>query len=303
MKHLLFVFLDGVGIGADDPASNPFLQAKMPTWRALAGDDWPTLSNQTPRQTRHATLLGADATLGVAGIPQSGTGTTALLTGHNAPAVLGRHEGPYPPSQIRPLLQEHNLLSRVSAQNGRCAFANAYPPFYLKRIERGTARRTTCLQAALAAGVPIRTYEDLIAGNALSGWITNEHWRKVELTVPDITPFVAGQNLAQIALQHEVTLFEYFHTDHMGHRPNMTKAHATLDLLDTFLDALLKTLDPTRDLLILASDHGNFEALDHSKHTRNPTLVTLWGHNHAEVASKITHTTDIVPALLAWLGL
>jgi len=129
-EALAFFFLDGVGIGADDPASNPFLEAKTPTWRALAGDDWPTLRDQTPRQTGHATLLGADATLGVAGIPQSGTGTTALLTGKNAPAILGRHDGPYPPSKIRPLLQEHNLLSRVSAQNGRCAFANAYPPFF-----------------------------------------------------------------------------------------------------------------------------------------------------------------------------
>ena len=302
MKHLLFVFLDGVGIGANNPASNPFLQAKMPTWRGLAGDDWLTLGDLAPRQTANATLLAADATLGVAGIPQSGTGTTALLTGQNAPAMLGRHDGPYPPSEIRPLLQEHNLLSRVSAQNGRCAFANAYPPFYLKRIERGTARRTTCLQAALAADVRLRTYEDLIAGNALSGWITNEHWRKVEQSVPDITPVVAGQNLAQIALNHDVTLFEYFHTDHMGHRPNMTKAHATLELLDHFLAGLLDRLDPTRDLLILASDHGNFEALDHSKHTRNPTLVTLWGHQHAEVASKIENTTDIVPALLEWLG-
>jgi len=151
--------------------------------------------------------------------------------------------------------------------------------------------------------VPLRTYEDLIAGNALSGWITNEHWRQVELTVPDITPFAAGQKLAQIALQHDVTLFEYFHTDHMGHRPNMANAHATLDLLDSFLAALLDTLEPTRDLLILASDHGNFEALDHSKHTRNPTLVTLWGDKHAEVASKITKTTDIVQALMEWLGL
>lgn len=303
MKHLLFVFLDGVGIGGDDSASNPFLGAKMPTWRALAGNDWPTLSNQTPRQTHHATLLGADATLGVAGVPQSGTGTTALLTGQNAPSVLGRHEGPYPPSKIRPLLKEHNLFTRVSAQNRLCAFANAYPPFYLKRIKRGTARRSTCLQAALAAGVPIRTYEDLVAGNALSGWITNEHWREVESVVPDISPFVAAQNLAQIALKHDITLFEYFHTDHMGHRPNMRQAHATLELLDRFLAGLLDTLDPTRDLLILASDHGNFEALDHSKHTRNPTLVTLWGDNHAEVASNITQTTDIAPALLEWLGL
>lgn len=301
MSHLLFVFLDGVGIGADDSSCNPFLEAQIPTWRGLAGGDWPTLADYAPRQSAHATLLAADATLGVPGKPQSGTGTTALLTGQNAPALFGQHAGPYPPRKLHPLLQEHNLLSRIRTQKRPCAFANAYPPFYLKRVKRGTARRTTCVQAALAAGLPLRTYDDLLAGQALSGWITNEHWRRVALEVPDITPFQAAQNLAHIALAHDVTLFEYFHTDHLGHRPNMTDAHRTLQLLDAFLSGLTNTLDPTRDLLILASDHGNFEALDHTKHTRNPTLLTLWGHQHAQIAAKISAITDIVPALMEWL--
>jgi hypothetical protein len=87
----------------------------------------------------------------------------------------------------------------------------------------------------LAAGVNLRTYQDLLAGEALSGWITNKHWQRAALEVPDITPFQAGQNLARIALAHQLTLFEYFHTDHLGHRPNMKKAHAALQLLDTFL--------------------------------------------------------------------
>ncbi len=153
----------------------------------------------------------------------------------------------------------------------------------------------------MAAGVNLRTYQDLLTSEALSGWITNEHWRRVALEVPDITPFQAGQTLARIALAHQLTLFEYFHTDHLGHRPNMKKAHAALQLLDTFLAGLIDTLDPTHDLLIFASDHGNFEALDHSKHTRNPTLVTLWGHQHAQVAAKISTITDIAPALMAWI--
>ena len=97
MNHLLFIFLDGVGIGANDRSTNPFLEAQIPLWRSLAGSDWPTLADDAPRQTSQASIVAADATLGVAGLPQSGTGTTALLTGHNAPALVGQHPGPYPP--------------------------------------------------------------------------------------------------------------------------------------------------------------------------------------------------------------
>lgn len=184
------------------------------------------MADDAPRQTSEATILGADATLGVAGLPQSGTGTTFLLTGNNAPALFGRHSGPYPPREIRPLLQKQNLLSRAAAQGHQVTFANAYPPFYFDKLARGKARRSTCTQAALATGVNLRTYQDLLAGEALSGWITNEHWRRVALEVPDITPFQAGQTLARIALAHQLTLFEYFHTDHLGHRPNMNEEGA-----------------------------------------------------------------------------
>ncbi len=298
---ILFVFHDGVGIGEADAAVNPFVGAAIPTWRALAGGAWPTLGDAAPRRSEHATILGADATLGVAGLPQSGTGTTALLTGVNVPALLGQHRGPYPPNEIRELLQAENLLTQARARGRRVAFANAFPPFYFERLERGKARRTTSTQAALGAGLALRTFDDLLAGNALSSWITNEHWARMAAGVPTLSPFQAGENLARMARQHDLTLFEYFHTDHRGHRPDMAKAHDTLQRLDDFLAGILAQLDPTRDLLLLAADHGNFEAQEHSEHTRNPALVTVWGQRHAQVAARLHALTDVAPALLAWL--
>ncbi|MDQ4078574.1 MAG: alkaline phosphatase family protein [Chloroflexota bacterium] len=298
---ILFVFHDGVGVGAADPGSNPFLEANIPAWRELANGGWLTLEAPSARRSAHGSVLGADATLGVPGEPQSGTGTTALLTGVNAPAMVGHHAGPYPPRSLRPLLREQNLLTRVREEGLHIAYANAYPPFYLERLERGKARRTTCTQAALAAGLTLRGYEELVTGQALSSWITNEHWIRLVPGVPPISPFQAGQNLARLALEHDVTLFEYFHTDHRGHRPNMAKAHATLNRLDRFLAGIIDTLDPMRHLLLLAADHGNFEAQDHSDHTRNPALITVWGHHHTETAERIHAITDVVPALLGWL--
>lgn len=297
----LFVFTDGVGIGSDSPSHNPFIEADIPTWRHLAEGILPTISTLTLHSGNHATVLGADATLGVEGVPQSGTGTTALLTGVNAPQLLGRHDGPYPPADLQPLLREQNFLSRARRAGWKAAFANAYPPFYFDRLARGKARRTTCTQAALGADLSLRTYEDLKAGRALSGWIINDHWGRLSSEIAMITPYQAGENLARLALEHDTTLFEYFHTDHLGHRPNMAEAHATLKLLDEFLSGMTATLNPERDLLIIAADHGNFEEQSHSNHTLNPSMVTVWGKNHHDVAAGIKTIADIVPTVWTWL--
>jgi hypothetical protein len=297
----LFVFTDGVGIGSGDSRRNPFVTADIPTWRRLAGGAIPTLAEPVAAASRYATVLGADATLGVAGLPQSGTGTTTLLTGINAAARLGRHDGPYPPAELQPLLQEENILARTVRAGLAATFANAFPPFYFDRLARGKARRTTCTQAALGAGLSLRTHDELLAGRALSGWIANDQWRRLRPDFPVVTPFQAGVNLARLALDHDVTLFEYFHTDHLGHRPDMAAAHATLSLLDEFLRGITETLSPERDLLVMAADHGNFEEQSHSDHTLNPAMVTVWGKEHDKLVAGIQSIADIVPEVWSWL--
>ena len=37
MTRVLLIFLDGIGLGDDDPAINPFAAARTPTLEALAG--------------------------------------------------------------------------------------------------------------------------------------------------------------------------------------------------------------------------------------------------------------------------
>lgn len=303
MAHLLFVFLDGVGIGVPDATRNPFVEMPLPHWRRLTGGGWPTLDAPGPLQSAEATVMGAEATLGVDGVPQSGTGTTTLLTGINAAAALGRHEGPYPAREIRPLLRRWNLLSRAAAAGLRPALANAYPPFYFERLARGKARRTTCTQAALGAGVRLRSYDDLVRGDALSPWLTNARWRRLSSEAPLISPEQAGANLAGIARGHDVTLFEFFATDHRGHRHDLARARLLLAELDAFLGGVLDGLDPAHDLLVVASDHGNFEAQEHGHHTTHPTLLTLRGRAHDRIAGQVSTIAQIVPALVEWLGI
>src|SRR3972149_2735911 len=97
---LLLVFLDGVGLGEADPAHNPWVVARTPTLRSLLGRP---LAGAERVDLNGTLLIPTDATLGVAGLPQSATGQTALLTGLNAPALVGRHVTAYPTTDLRAL--------------------------------------------------------------------------------------------------------------------------------------------------------------------------------------------------------
>ena len=80
----LFLFMDGVGLSADDPEINPLAKASMPYLEGLL-DGHRLLAGVPPLETERATLLSLDTTLGVAGMPQSATGQATLLTGKNVP--------------------------------------------------------------------------------------------------------------------------------------------------------------------------------------------------------------------------
>lgn len=301
--NVVLIFLDGVGLGADDPASNPFLHAQLPTLRYLLEGQVPLRGNGAI-VTEHATLVPTDATLGVPGLPQSGTGQAALFTGANAPRLLGRHYGPYPDATLRRLVEQQGLFGRLVAAGKRVAFANAYPHRYLDRLKRGTGRCSVTSYAMQAGGVRLRDYDDLCAGRALSAFITNEGWREVlgYTDVPLISAEEAGLTLARLAVEHDFTCFEHYHTDIVGHKLDHARTLAVLEQLDAFLAGVLGGLDLARSLLIVTSDHGNVEDWTTRKHTRNPVPTLLVGAGRQTVASKVADLTHLTPALLDFLN-
>src|SRR5690606_27908796 len=102
-SSLLFVFLDGVGLGPPGP-SNPLSAGGLPAFRRLAGGaDW--TAEAPPRDAPTHVFRPLDATLGVVGLPQSGTGQATLLSGVNCAARAGRHFGPFPHSTSKPVLE------------------------------------------------------------------------------------------------------------------------------------------------------------------------------------------------------
>lgn len=296
VEKILIVFLDGVGLG-DEAATNPFIVHPPPFLTDLL-DDTQFLKANAGYSNGTATLLGLDATLGVPGLPQSGTGQTAILTGLNAPAHLGKHDGPYPNQQLKALLAEHNLFSRLLAANKPVAYAGAYPDRFLNRLKRGKGRLSANTRAALSAGLKIRGPQDLQAGRAISGLLTNSYWRSWGYDVPLLTPQEAGAQLVSLAAEHALTYFEFWYTDMAGHKRDLAQARQLLALLDDFFTGLIRAADLQKTLCLIISDHGNFEDLSTKQHTHNPALTLVIGPGHQEAAARLGSVMDIAPLVL-----
>jgi 2,3-bisphosphoglycerate-independent phosphoglycerate mutase len=301
-RRALLVFLDGVGIGAGDAAFNPFALAHLPRLEALLGGRRPLAEDLDADGcilAARATLVAADATLGMEGLPQSGTGQTSLLTGRNAAALYGRHFGPWVPTPVRPMLAGRNLLSRAVASGATAAFANAYP---LAGADPRIFRRPAApMLAAQAAGALTRGAAELAEGHAVASSITNERWReRLGDEMSQVTPEEAARTLARIASGAKMTLFAHYDTDYMGHRGAMPAAVAALEKVDAFLGALVDAL-PADTLLVVSSDHGNLEDV-RAGHTTNPVplLAVGPGHRAFAAARSILHVADGISYMLGF---
>jgi len=298
--RVLFIFLDGVGIGPAEAELNPFLRARLPTLRDLLNHRIPVLDRGAePGFGADAISVPLDPLMGVEGLPQSGTGQTALLTGENAAAMYGRHFGPWVPVPLRPLLVEKNVLSRAKAEGISCIFANAYPSQFLRAA--WTKRPSGPALAAHAAGLLTRHEENLARGDALSSEILNTAWRtRLGLVhLPEVTPEEAGRTLARITAQAGLTFFAHYSTDTAGHKRTMADAVAALERVDAFLGGLVPALPP-QTLLVLASDHGNIEDISQG-HTLNPTFSLLLGPGAEELGAGLSRITDIPGLILRYL--
>ena len=300
MPRILFVFLDGVGLGPPDPGTNPFARLALPAFERLAGGrPWTTA---TPVLDRDDHLFRAlDANLGVDGLPQSGTGQATLFTGVNCARVAGRHFGPYPHSRTKPVLAEHNVFRRIEGLGlphpHPSAFANAYPPRFFEMVKRRNRWTVTTL-CCLEAGVPIRTLDDLREGRAVTADLTGEGWREMlGHDVPPLSEEAAGARLAELGRSHAFTLFEYFLTDKAGHKQSHAGAERTLHALDRFFSGLLDAFDPARELLLVTSDHGNLEDLAVKTHTRHAVPLVALGRG-AERFRHARSIADVTPAVI-----
>ena len=302
---ILFLFLDGIGLGEDNPETNPFINADMPYLESLLGGKKLTKS-AAPFESDTITLKAIDPNLGVKGLPQSATGQAVLLTGTNIPAELGYHYGPKPNPEVAQYLNGHTIFSKTVNAGKKAALLNAYPPGYFKGINSGKRLYSSIPLALTNAGISLFTEEDYHAGNALAADFTGEGW-KTFLNIdnaPVFDPETAGAKLGELAKRYDFSFFEYWASDYAGHKQDMPWATNQLEVFDGVLKGLLANWRDEDGLILLTSDHGNMEDLGTRKHTAAHVPLLLFGDKTKRDAfTNVSDLTGVAPAISQLLAL
>jgi hypothetical protein len=250
-----------------------------------------------------AHLIPADAQMGIRGRPQSATGQAALLTGLNAPQLLGEHYGPRPDGRVRALLDRASIFRRLANQGLHPYFCNAYPQRYFDVIRSGRRRLSAVPHAAGGRAQRRLRHAAKQAGRALAADFTNAAWRD-ELGYADAPVYAAaeaGAVLWQIAQPYDFVFFEHWLTDVLGHDQKLDAAVANLQRFDSFLGGLVAAADLGHTLIIVASDHGNVEDCSHGKHTTNPALALLIGDGRTTYAPRLKALNDFAGVVEEYL--
>jgi len=299
MNNVLMVFLDGVGIGKKDYQFNPFLKYGFKSFENIFGNI-PSLNNQRLSNGTHY-LFPTDATLGVEGLPQSGTGQASLFCGFNAPKFVGKHFGPYPYSTTIPILEKKNLLVHFRNKNNGSYFANAYPKAFFDYVRSGRTRLSVTTLTCKLAGIRLNRASDVRTGKALTAELTNERWnQRLGYKLKVIKPKTAARRLLRLAQHYRFTLYEYYLSDHLGHLRLANEFGRIFYELDEFLFTLLDEIESKRMTLIICSDHGNLEDLSVKTHTRNPALTVTAGKAAKEIAESVIDISQVKQAIITY---
>ena len=297
--RLLFIFLDGIGLGENNPETNPFARASMPNLNRLL-DGRSLLKDSAPFHGDYASLLAVDPAVGVSGLPQSATGQAMLLTGKNIPAELGYHYGPKPNPEVAAYLRNGSLFSDFTKAGKKAALLNAYPPRYFDGVDSGKRLYSSIPLAVTSAGLPLFRHDDFFAGRALSADFTGEGWRTMLGfdNAPVVDSQQAGRKLAALAKEYDFSLFEYWASDYAGHKQQLVEAIHLMETFDSVLGGLVESWDEN-GLILITSDHGNMEDISTRKHTDAdvPALVIGEKTTRLDFSGGMQEITDIAPAI------
>lgn len=293
---LIMIMVDGVGL-APASAANPVANG-LPAITALL--DAP-LTNALNIRAEAVTAHAIDATLGVPGLPQSGSGHTAIYGGYNAAAANGRHQPSHPTIAMREQLARHNLLLAARNLGRRVAWANAYLPGYADAVHRRKLRHTAGTWAALHAGLELRGVAALRGETAVSWDITQAlaRTRPGCTDLPEIRAEAAGARLAMLAKTHDLVAFETYLPDLAGHARIPMSVPEALVAVDGLIAGVVAARRAA-DSVIVTSDHGNSEDATTRIHTRNPVPLLVIGPAAPNFV-QMSAIDQLAPALLAFL--
>jgi len=291
-SSVLLFFIDGLGIGNCDE-NNPL--ANIADLKPLAH-----FKDEIAEIIFDGILAPTDPRLGVEGRPQSASGQTTILTGVNAPQILGNHKQGFPNQTLREIITEHSIFLQLKRRRIEPnVFANAYTPGFFSEKPRWKSA-TTC--AVEAAEMSFRRLPDLVGRRAVFHDFSNQSLIDLEFDVPLFSSADAGVILTELTKENRFTLYEYFITDKIGHAQNFEAAKTYLPPLAAFILETLRLIDLQTTTVILTSDHGNIEDLSVRTHTLNDVPTIVWGRRHREISAAIKDLSDLTPAILNLLS-
>lgn len=298
-EAIIFFFIDGIGFGKNDSGINPFTRYGRDFFSPLGGK----LSFNNPGQ-----MTEADPHMGLKSqLPQSGTGQTALFTGYNAAKIMKRHVAGFPPYTLRPYLKNKSLIKIFLENSLKAGVINTYTKRYMDLIEQPRSERFMSASTLMQTGSEQRllTVEDLIREKSLFMDITNWFLRS-ELghkEISEITPKKAGRRLVKIARDYNLIIYEYFFPDKFGHDAQIGDVSFIVEHLEEFLGGIWEELDPQRQLLVISSDHGNFEDLSIPVHTHNMVPLITYGCGADVISKSVKQIYDIPRTMLSLKGI
>lgn len=296
MKHnvnnsVMLFFIDGLGLGIENEA-NPFTQIEN-------CEPLNNFADQKEKIFKNGVLIPTDPRLGIEGRPQSASGQTTILTGKNAPQILGFHKQGFPNAILREVISENSLFLQLKKRGiERTVFANAYTPQFFQETPRWKSATTVAVEAA---GMQFRRISDLLGKKALFHDFSNESLIERGFDVPRFSIVESAEILADLTRENEFVLYEHFITDKIGHDQDFEKARTHLPKLAELIRETLDRIDLETTTFILTSDHGNIEDLSVRNHTLNDVPTIIWGRNKEEIAGQIKDLSHITPAILKLL--
>jgi 2,3-bisphosphoglycerate-independent phosphoglycerate mutase len=291
LPGVILFFIDGLGIGEPGECNPLSMTPNIEPLSVYRGNLRETIFD--------GIIIPTDPRLGIEGRPQSASGQTTILTGVNAPELLGFHKQGFPNERLRNVIKEDSIFRKLDDLDiGPNVFVNAYTPQFFNGAPRWKSA-TTC--AVEASSVQFRRLPDLLGRKAIFHEFTNSALKARGFDVPVFSPTEAAEILAEFPNNNRFTLYEHFITDKIGHDMDYRRARNHLPQLAEFIRETLKRVDLGNTTSILTSDHGNIEDLSVRNHTLNDVPTIIWGRNKELMAERIKDLTDITPAILSLL--
>lgn len=252
-----FFFIDGLGIAPPDSRSNPFSSCRESFLYKLIYDNIPGW-----------TCLPVDACLGVDGLPQSGTGQIALVTGKNASAHLGKHHGPYPHTSQRAWLTSDSIIQDCDKRGFSWDMLNVYPERYFQALETRKIRMSTFGFLQTLNRKSLHRVHELADGFGFPPSLNFEPLKQfADLSNPGF-PDGSYSHLLNQFNRIDLGITDNFFLDHLGHKQNLEGIVNEINTISTFLEYIHQSGNKIN--VIICSDHGNSEDISTSKHTFNP---------------------------------